>query len=493
VAAPSVDCLDTGAPTSTLTETAACAPAGNGRSEVTVLAFDATGRLYAAGSFGAIAGQTRRGLARFDSMGALDPWTADLAGVIPTPMGTYVGRLQPLSLAVLHGNLLVGGAFCSYTARPGGGGYITCTSPLLVFSTDTGSLLRPTDPARPPWFSVYGWWSAGYAISASETGVVVALGDVGVVVLNPVTLDFDAPASAPFLSTDWWAHDYSVGVFALAAPTMPTAGTSAAGRATPALASMQVPGRVVIGGAIPRWGYRVAGNVLSASVTATLDGTRPTVTAPAATVRAGAALSGTSIPLHVKWSGADTGGSGIARFEVQRSANGGTTWTSVSTTLTTAATDVTVPSSGTIRFRVRAVDGARNVGAWVAGPNLTPRLVQQSSSSVRYRAAWTATSSSKLSGGSAKFARAAGASATYVFTGRSIALVATTAPTRGRAKVYVNGVLVATIDLWSATTRYRPVVWQRSWTTSASRTVRIVVVGTAGRPRVDLDALVTLR
>jgi hypothetical protein len=35
------------------------------------------------------------------------------------------------------------------------------------------------------------------------------------------------------------------------------------------------------------------------------------------------------------------------------------------------------------------------------------------------------------------------------------------------------------------------VVWVGSWTTAASRTITIRVAGTASRPRIDLDALVT--
>ena len=42
-------------------------------------------------------------------------------------------------------------------------------------------------------------------------------------------------------------------------------------------------------------------------------------------------------------------------------------------------------------------------------------------------------------------------------------------------------------------TTYRAVAWQRTWSTSATRTIRLVVVGTSGRPRVDLDAFAVLR
>jgi hypothetical protein len=107
---------------------------------------------------------------------------------------------------------------------------------------------------------------------------------------------------------------------------------------------------------------------------------------------------------------------------------------------------------------------------------------------VHYYGTWPTVSSTSCSGGSERYATSAGASATYTFTGRSIGFVTTTSATRGTARIYVGGVLLATVDLRSSTTRYRVIAWQGHWSTYATRTIKIVVSGTAGRPRVDLDA-----
>jgi hypothetical protein len=56
-------------------------------------------------------------------------------------------------------------------------------------------------------------------------------------------------------------------------------------------------------------------------------------------------------------------------------------------------------------------------------------------------------------------------------------------------KVYVDGVFVATVDLYAASASYRSVAYARTWSSLGTHTIRIVVVGTAGRPRVDLDAI----
>jgi hypothetical protein len=112
---------------------------------------------------------------------------------------------------------------------------------------------------------------------------------------------------------------------------------------------------------------------------------------------------------------------------------------------------------------------------------------------VRYAGRWRTGTGVAYSGGSTRFAKTAGASATYTFTGRSVGLVTTLGPTRGKVKVYVNGRYNATVDLYSPTTRYGVIAWQQTWGSTATRTVRLVVVGTPGRPRVDLDAFAVLR
>ena len=68
----------------------------------------------------------------------------------------------------------------------------------------------------------------------------------------------------------------------------------------------------------------------------------------------------------------NAGGAGIASYTLQRSTDGGTTWSTLASGLTTTSRTTTVPSSGTTRFRVRAIDKAgerRVLGGGVAvGP-----------------------------------------------------------------------------------------------------------------------------
>jgi hypothetical protein len=244
-----------------------------------------------------------------------------------------------------------------------------------------------------------------------------------------------------------------------------------------------------------------AGNTGPAADTSAGAGLMVDRTAPAAPsvgsvgLRAGTALSGTAIPATVTWSPSSDGASGAglaaAPYTLQRSLSGGA-WTTLGRYPGTSAA-VYLPASGTVQFRVLAADAAGNVATGPASISRSARLVQQSSTAVRYSGAWYAAASTAFSGGSAKWARTRGASASYTFTGRGIALVSTRSPSRGRVKIYVDGVYAATVDLYRATTQYRALAWTRTWTATRTHAVKLVVLGTSGRPRVDLDAFALLR
>jgi hypothetical protein len=77
-------------------------------------------------------------------------------------------------------------------------------------------------------------------------------------------------------------------------------------------------------------------------------------------------------------------------------------------------------------------------------------------------------------------------------TGSSIGWVAARGPDRGSAKVYIDGVYSATVNLYSTSRHSRVVVFARNWSTTQTRKITIQVVGTAGHSRVDVDAFLRL-
>ncbi len=192
------------------------------------------------------------------------------------------------------------------------------------------------------------------------------------------------------------------------------------------------------------------------------------------------------------WSARDVGGAGVASYDVARSRNGGP-FSIIASGLTAASLAVSFQPGHGYRFRVRARDRAGNVGGWQAGATLRPVLVQQASGDMAYREAWKLVTHPGFSGGSTASTWTLGAVLRYTFTGRSVAWVTTRGPDRGAVRIYVDGRYVGTVDARAGSSGARFVAYSRTWSRVGTHSLRLVVVGTSGRPRVDVDAIEVLR
>lgn len=220
--------------------------------------------------------------------------------------------------------------------------------------------------------------------------------------------------------------------------------------------------------------------------TITLDTVRPSASAPG-WAHLHRALDKGRVAVRVSWAAADDR-SGVAASEVGLQVDGGR-WTRHATTSGRLA-DLLLSPGHTYRLRVRAIDRAGNVGPWMTGASFRLRSVSQASSLVHYAGVWSTASGPAWWGGTTRWSSRPGAIASFTATGRSMAWVGAVGPGRGRAIVSINGVDVATVDLSSPVTRTQVVVWSAGWSNSATRTITIRVLGTSGRPRVDLDGFV---
>jgi hypothetical protein len=213
-----------------------------------------------------------------------------------------------------------------------------------------------------------------------------------------------------------------------------------------------------------------------------IDDQPPVVTGPFLRFTSGTV--GSTVPVRISWTGTDAT-SGIASYDLIRDTfPGQSTYTlPPSTTVVTHA----LTAGKKVRYDLAATDKAGNGIPTAFGPTITPTLVQ--STGLSFAGTWSTQSSSSFVGGSTRYASKAGSRVTYTFTGRAIALVSTKASSRGKAEVWVDGVKVSTIDLYSSSAKYRQTVWYTSFASVGTHTVKIVVLGTSGRPRVDVDAI----
>jgi len=227
----------------------------------------------------------------------------------------------------------------------------------------------------------------------------------------------------------------------------------------------------------------------TATVTVRLDSFPPVARAPASTLLAATTLGASTIPVGVTWPEATDQGRGVKGYEVQRSV--GSSWVAVPLAKATDTSVTVALAPGLVhRLRVRAIDRAGNVGAWATAGAFRLSAVQEISSAIVRKGAWSTKLSAAFVGGRAIAASVAGASVGITFTGQQIGWVTTVGPTRGQARIYVDGAYERTVDLGRATSAARLIMMLRSWTTTGRHTLEIRVVGTSGRPRIDVDEFV---
>jgi hypothetical protein len=214
------------------------------------------------------------------------------------------------------------------------------------------------------------------------------------------------------------------------------------------------------------------------------------VTAPTTRLSRASTFSLTSIKGTVGWHLSD-GDATLSRYELQVSRDGGD-WASVS--LTSATTDlvsVRLATGHTYRYRARAVDTTRRAGSWSAGPSVSVHGVSDASSAVRYSSTWDSASLSSYIGGEVRYTRTT-SSATLRFSGRSVAWVGPVGPTRGSAKVYVDGAYVATVSSYASSFSARHVLFAYRAASSGTHSLTIKAIGPTAHPIVAVDWFPTL-
>jgi hypothetical protein len=161
-------------------------------------------------------------------------------------------------------------------------------------------------------------------------------------------------------------------------------------------------------------------------------------------------------------------------------------------TATATSVNLLLPPGRTYRYTVQATDRAGNLSTVRAAAASRPRAVSEGSTSVTWSGRWAPLVHSAWLHGRARTSSTAAAAARFTFSGREVALVAGVGPTRGLARIYVDGTFVTSVDLRRATASGRIVVFRYRFTVVGTHRIEVRVVGTAGRPRVDVDGFVVV-
>jgi hypothetical protein len=226
--------------------------------------------------------------------------------------------------------------------------------------------------------------------------------------------------------------------------------------------------------------------------------TRPTLTrGPKAKFVTNTRLETAAVPVTIfYWLGSDAL-SGLDRYWVQQSLNGAPFGTiKLSSPLATAVVRQ-LTAGTTYQFQARVVDVAGNTSTpALQTPPFRALLFSEVDAGIAYSAGWVRKGHSYAHGGAVTYATTAGASATFSFSGTSVAWISTRDTNRGQAEVFVDGVSQGIVDLYAATLQGRRIVFSKNDLAPGAHTLQIVVLGThhpsSGGTRVDLDVLAML-
>ena len=148
--------------------------------------------------------------------------------------------------------------------------------------------------------------------------------------------------------------------------------------------------------------------------------------------------------------------------------------------------------------RVMALMGAPGVPAGPSRPSTpaarrpTPpqaavTVYDESSREVHFSGGWGEAEFAGYLGGQVRYAIEAKTTVWFDFHGNSIAWIGPKGPTRGQARVYVDDVLIRTVDVYASNFRPRAELFSMKFDRMGTHTIRIEVVGTPGRQTIALD------
>jgi hypothetical protein len=230
----------------------------------------------------------------------------------------------------------------------------------------------------------------------------------------------------------------------------------------------------------------------SVAVNIARPATTPVTDVPTAQFVSGASIS-SKVPLRLNWCGITASSATVRSYRVLQSTNAGSTFPKTVASATTARS-ITLPLSTNTNYawKVRTTDSRGHVSAYPMTLLSRISLYQDTSPAITYSIGWKVATGSGYSGSKEHYTTMAGATATMTVTNvRAIAIVASKASTRGSLRLYVDGILAATVSERSSTAAWRKILVARALSSGAGVTHQIQVQS-LGNGRIDLDAILTL-
>ncbi|HEX4493669.1 MAG TPA: protease pro-enzyme activation domain-containing protein [Acidimicrobiia bacterium] len=221
-----------------------------------------------------------------------------------------------------------------------------------------------------------------------------------------------------------------------------------------------------------------------------VDATKPTIdTVPKVSLIQNSTVTANDVPVKITWTGSDSQ-SGVKNYRLQESLDGGA-YSNVGALLTTTSKVLSLPAGHAYRFRVRATDNVGNTSTYKLGKTFHVNLYEENNGAIAYTTGWTRIAQAGASAGHVKEASLAGKKATFTFSGTQVGFVTNVASTNGSATIAIDGGSAATVNT-HATGGPGIVRFVKLSGGPGSHTLVLTVSGTAGHPKIDVDAFAVI-
>ena len=221
------------------------------------------------------------------------------------------------------------------------------------------------------------------------------------------------------------------------------------------------------------------------ALTLRFDRTAPQIAAPWPRIVFRTGVYSGVAPVRLSWSATDGQGA-LLRQELQRSRGAGQYGIYSRPRPAAGNADATMERWTSTGWRIKAVD---LVGNATTSTPLTTRLAPIQSGKATLSDGWSSKVRASASDRNLITTTRPRSSASVSFTGRAVAVVAPSGPGKGRFRVRIDGLIVATVDQVATLTTARRILFVSNALTPGPHTIKITALGGS----VELDAFLVLR
>jgi len=236
------------------------------------------------------------------------------------------------------------------------------------------------------------------------------------------------------------------------------------------------------------------GRTMSTTLTVNIVADDPTAQPPTTSLVANVKMATGSTVVQVGWPAASDPTSPIGGYEVEVQPDGGAWGGTVAVPASQRSARFSLAFDAVYLFRVRAVDTAGNWSPWVeAAGTSRVHAYDDRSTHVAHKGSWTRATITSAYRATLTGARQTGAKISLTFSGHSVAVVAPKSAHLGRAKLWIDGVFIGTLNMKATSSENRQVVFARYFGAGGSHKITLQMLGTGSHPLVRLDAFVVGR